>query len=209
IKVIEELKTHNEIILDIKEDVALTLLNQRDCQEKLDKLLEQGQHSSRQNSKGKKTGATYKPQDIHRTGKLAKLIKRHFETLFGLPPEADLPPPPPTASEKKRWRIGKTDEELSSRDPEIAEIADMDCDTESEDEDDGLSVIDQEDLDPVHFPYRGGPGHEWATEEQLVLMHRMMKAKGMRRFRLDLSQQLKSPENTFCLNLARDIFIAL
>ncbi|KNZ44028.1 hypothetical protein VP01_9579g1, partial [Puccinia sorghi] len=55
----------------------------------------------------------------------------------------------------------------------------------------------------------GRPGCHWASQEQLKIIRNMMKARNMKRFHMDFNLPLLGPENTFCLELARDTFVAL
>jgi hypothetical protein len=82
----------------------------------------------------------------------------------------------------------------------------MECDQSTDRNASGSE--DQDHSDP-HFPYRGGPGHPLASQETLKIMHRMLKAKGVKRFRFDFTARFSTPENKFCLELARDIFLKL
>ncbi|KNZ58231.1 hypothetical protein VP01_1970g1 [Puccinia sorghi] len=163
-----------------------------------------------------------------------QLIQHHFAALFGLPEGAQKLPSPPTASEKKRWlkqppsappgnsemecdrepdadssgdgesnadSSGDSDADSSCGDRE----SDADFSGASDDIDSGSNAdaIDSQSSDC------GGPGLCWASQEQLKIICNTMKARNMKRFRMDFNLPLSGPENTFCLELARDTFVAL
>jgi hypothetical protein len=73
-----------------------------------------------------------------------------------------------------------------------------------------MSIDDEnpDDVDP-HFPYPQGPGHRDASPQQLEIMWNMMAAKNMESFRPDFTAGIADPRNQECLELARDIFLAL
>jgi hypothetical protein len=121
--------------------------------------------------------------------------------LFGVAKNMDVPLSPPTAQEKKRWRTkGKQINDGSSSYEESEENTDSEASRASQ--------TDEDSVDP-QFPYRDGPGHPNASEETLKIMYEMLKEKGISRFRLDLTAPPTSPENRFCLGVARDIFVRL
>ncbi|WAR54415.1 hypothetical protein PtB15_4B32 [Puccinia triticina] len=197
IAIIELLQTHSKKFSDLQDDIAITLRNQQEIKEKLESLsgviLHQNVRPGRPARANPMESNVPAPQAFPRTARLKQLLKLHFESLFGLPAGADLPPSPPTTSEKAKWRVHIDDDS-----PDDAE---MECDGNNPES-------DKEASDP-QFPYRGGPGHPWASQEQLKIMHRMLREKGMERFRMDLTLRLDDPENKFCLSVARDIFVQL
>ncbi|WAQ83710.1 hypothetical protein PtA15_4A158 [Puccinia triticina] len=194
------LQVHTEKLSLIQDDIASAAENYQDIMEKLDGLHDKVDHQATRRTREKQT-STIDPSTVSRSGKFKKLIGLLFESLFGLPEGAILPPPPPTAREKKSWLRGVA---ASTRDnPEP--------DTHSDSEASETNSNSSEDISDPHFPYRrtGGPGHVSASQEQLKIMHDMMKEKGMRRFRFDFNLALSAPENRLCLNLAKDIFVCL
>jgi hypothetical protein len=105
-----------------------------------------------------------------------------------------VPPSPPTSAEKKRWL--KNSESHS-------EISENESPTSS-------STSSKDPEDP-QYPYEAtqGPGHPDASEQELKIMHDMLKERGMKCFRLDFTTSLTSPVNKLGLEVARDIFLAL
>ncbi|KAI9600703.1 hypothetical protein H4Q26_000494 [Puccinia striiformis f. sp. tritici PST-130] len=200
-KILRILKLQSQQITTMQEDIASINETQRDINEKLQDVLDRGELSNSRPSRSKGKSTQTDPRTVSRTGQFKKLIERHFQSLFGLPAGASLPPSPPSDREKSRW--------LRESGDSFGDIV------TSENESDSSSSetdVPERAVDPNNkFPYRrqGGPGHPSASQEQLKTMYNMMKAKGMRSFRFDFRLKLGAPENVFCLDLARDIFVAL
>lgn len=117
--------------------------------------------------------------DSPRGGPLADLIRLHCKTLFGLR-RGDPLPLPATEADKATW---------------------------------GQNMLERDDpvpsTDDPCFPYPGGPGHCRATPETLDIIWRMMRERGVRSFRPDLSQGPNSQDNSFLWTLAVDSFLEL
>ncbi|WAR54586.1 hypothetical protein PtB15_4B203 [Puccinia triticina] len=197
IAIIELLRTHSMKFSVLQDNIASTLRHQQEIKEKLEILSELMLHSRPGPGRPTRTNPTETNapvlQAIPCTGRLKQLQKLFFESLFGLPAKAELPPSPPTTSEKTKWRAHMDDDSLD--DPERQHDSD---DPETD-----------EEASYPHFPYRGGPGHPWASQEQLKIMYHMLKAKGIKQFRMDFTASLTDPVNVFCLTVARDIFVKL
>jgi hypothetical protein len=64
------------------------------------------------------------------------------------------------------------------------------------------------DVDPS-YPYPGGPGHPFTTEQTLAIMRQMMDDAGIKLFRPDFNQPCNSPDNQYLFDLAVNTFIEL
>ncbi|WAQ93271.1 hypothetical protein PtA15_18A329 [Puccinia triticina] len=201
----KDLNAVREGLNAVCEDLASILTHQRDLNERFEILSDQlslGQSAKQGGRPCQKKSD--KQSAVPRGGTLKDLIIHHFQALFGICPTGPnkgpprVPPSPPTAAESRRWLENVND---TQSEPEAAG-------NESQDTDLASSSSPTEPLDP-QYPYCHGPGHPDASQEELKIMHDMMKAKGMQRFRLDFTAPLSSPLNTFCLELAQDIFVAL
>jgi hypothetical protein len=124
-----------------------------------------------------------------------ELVCHHMMALLGQKPgpQQQCPPSPATSQEQRRWLIESHDSDDVGNSQDVSFENHEACDNKP---------------DP-HFPYPGGPGHPDASPQQLKIMHDMMAAKKMTRFRPNFGASLSDPVNHFCWELAREIFLAL